>query len=131
MLADDRNLTYQLDLQANNLCRLCLLWRGRVRIIPGGSEQWGPSEADILKAGVYEFTAQVDPSTDADWTETEDVSSEDEQLESDGELCEQLEAMAFAEEYRETDFEVPPEFFNHTHSGRRGDGSPEKRSRYE
>lgn len=103
------------------------MWRSKVRIIPAGSEDWGPSEAEIQQAGVFEFTAQVEPSED--FIDTEAMSSEEEQQLSDGDLCEQLEAMAFAEEYCDSGFEAAVEYVQHSSGDHRADGPLRKCAR--
>lgn len=125
-LLDDPNLQYQLQIRSANLCRLCHLWRSKVRMIPGGSERWGPSEDDIRVAGVFEFTAQVESS--AGFPATEPLSSSEELPdESDGELCEQLEAVMFADEYRDLEVDYATDFFEPAFAAR----SSGKRSRLE
>lgn len=44
-------------------------------------------------------------------------------------MCEQLEAMVFTEEYRESELDVVAEYFPPVLHGRHADGSPGKRTR--
>jgi hypothetical protein len=111
---DDADLIYQLDLHAMELCRLVHTWRAKVQTLPGGQglESWGPSELALQQAamdkvtGSWDETAEdleesgnSDMSSEAGWTDIADG-------ESDGELLESVEAVAFADEYRVLDIDL-------------------------
>lgn len=108
MAAHDVDLAYQLDIQAKQLCRLCVTWRRNVRPLPGDERDniWGPSDEDLQDALAIEFNpswleepedngrsdGENDGSEGGDW---EDVDEE-----FDSELVESMEAVAFTDEYR-------------------------------
>jgi hypothetical protein len=137
LIDDDANLLYQLDLQAEELCRLCVVWRRNIRALPGDEhgDAWGPSEKDLQAALLTEFNAHwteegedrdsgsSDGSEDGDWQDVED--------DMDGELVESMEAIAFTDEYRTGDAEqflyidIPD--VEHTYTT--PTGSPRKRNR--
>lgn len=55
---------------------------------------WGPSEAQILQAGMVHSVVEHHH-LDSDYEEDED----DDSIQSDGDLCEQLEFVALQDEY--------------------------------
>jgi hypothetical protein len=53
----DDDMRYQLSLQREHLCQLCVTWQQQVRGIPPlwpVGDSWGPSEAELQKMAGYE-----------------------------------------------------------------------------
>ena len=100
---DDSNIVYQLDLHAEELCRLCVIWRRNLRPLPGNElgDTWGPSEQDLQKASKVEFNpnwGEGDPINEDDGgPEDNDWEDIDETIDND--LVESMEAVAFTDEY--------------------------------
>ena len=140
-----------MDLRATELCQLCHTWRTKVQSIPGSDDiqSWGPSEQQLLEAAVWKVTANWNEG-DGEWQEGtgpghdandmpegpdwEDVVDEDSDFEdSDFELFESSEAVAFADEYHGVDADhVVYELADYRPSletCRYGSQSPNKRAR--
>jgi hypothetical protein len=120
MTIGDENIIYQLDLRAQELCRLCVVWRSKLRPIPADIDEfWGPLADDLRQASELEFNPRWENDND---TEEEDCQSGEGSEDSgedwggveyenfDGDLIESLEALAFSDEYRP---EVAEDIFSH------------------
>jgi hypothetical protein len=103
------DLAYQLDVQAKQLCRLCVTWRRNVHPLPGDEldNSWGPSDEELQDALVIEFNPSWleeleddDCSTRGNSDGSEDGDWQDVDEEFDSELVESMEAVAFTDEYR-------------------------------
>lgn len=100
-ISGEVDMIYQLEHRARELCRLCYYWSSSTRNIPAGNNNWGPSVLQIKQAGEYELAAHV-TSQDAA-LDIEDAVSDVESCSSDGDLVEQVEAVAFHNEYLNDD----------------------------
>ncbi|GBE80402.1 hypothetical protein SCP_0301170 [Sparassis crispa] len=108
---DNPDLLYQLDCQRESLCRLCVTWQARVRMIPckrDMTETWGPSEAQLTAAAAYEITGSWDDEGDGirSVNAARDANDEDEvsfdeatDPEDDGELLDAAEGAALTDAY--------------------------------
>jgi hypothetical protein len=111
ILDDNEDLIYQLDLHAKELCQLCVTWQSKLRPIPTDADEfWGPSKDDIQKAFELEFNPSWEDDSDTDEEDCQNSDSSDDSSQdwggvefedSDGELIESLEALAFSDEYRQ------------------------------
>jgi hypothetical protein len=137
---DDEDLIYQLDLHAQELCQLCVTWRSKLRPIPTNmNEFWGPPDSVLQQASELEFNPrwEDDSDTEEDYQsgEESDDSGEDwggvRYDNSDGDLVESLEALAFSDEYRLQDAEdIFPHFSDFAADKyRASSSSPTKRPR--
>jgi hypothetical protein len=141
IIGDNEDLIYQLDLRARELCRLCVTWRSKLRPIPVDDDEfWGPSANDLQQASELEFNPRWE---DDSGTEEEDHrsgegsddSGEDwggvRYEDSDGDLIESLEALAFSDEYRpEVAQDIFPNFNDYgADKYRASSSSPTKRPR--
>jgi len=139
-LGDNEDLVYQLDLQAQELCRLCLTWRSKLQPIPTDQDEfWGPSEHELKMMSEFEFNPSLEDNGEAEGEYDQSRGSSDDSGEdwagvvhedSDGDLIESLDALALSDEYRE---EVP-DMFSHfsdfaTDIYRASSSSPSKRPR--
>jgi hypothetical protein len=108
MTGYDVDLAYQLDIQAKQLCRLCVTWRRNVCPLPGDKHDntWGLSDEDLQDALVIEFNPSwlEEPEDDngsyGDNEDLEDSDWQDVDEEFDSEFVESMEAVAFTDEYR-------------------------------
>jgi hypothetical protein len=113
MTVDDENIIYQLHQRAQYLCRLCATWQAKVRIIPTDSDIgdcWGPSEAEISDALMFEHhgswdvefgTAEDEEEDENDGLDGMDLEdqeydwfSNDDIGDDNGDLLEEMEASA-------------------------------------
>ncbi|KAF7965549.1 hypothetical protein HWV62_42898 [Athelia sp. TMB] len=95
--SDDEDMIYWLSRMAQDLCRLCFLWRRDCHVIPCTLKNpywWGPTDAEMLEAGSREYNAQVGA------VSSSDEASGGEEYVCDEELYEELETMAFRDQYR-------------------------------
>lgn len=136
MIGNDANLVYQLELRAEELCRLCVIWRRNIRPLPGDDhgDAWGPSDKDLQDALVFEFNPHLTESEELDRDdsgESDDGDWEDQDDVIDSELVESMEAVAFADEYRSGDehFLYFDSDMEHVYTHATPDGSPRKRNR--
>jgi hypothetical protein len=140
-IGDNEDLIYQLDLRAQELCQLCVTWRSKLRPIPVDVDEfWGPSTNDLQRASELEFNPRWEADSDTEEEDCQsgegsDDSGEDwggvEYEDSDGDLIESLEALAFSDEYR---LEVAQDIFPHfgdfaADKYRASSSSPTKRPR--
>lgn len=91
-------MLYQLENKARYLCHLCSLWRTPAMSIDPRGGSWGPPEALILQMGMSE-PATEHYSEGSDCEEDHD----DDSVQSDGDLCDQLEFVALHDEYLPAD----------------------------
>lgn len=94
-------MIYQLEHRARELCRLCYYWSYSTVKIPAGNNDWGPSVLQIQRAGEHELATHVASQETA--LDFEDGVSDIESWASDGDLGEQVEAVAFHDEYHNED----------------------------
>ena len=107
-------LQYQLELRKQDLCKLYIIWQKHLVGMNAGDHPlppWGPSENEILEAGVATVTAsweEVDGGEESDvedGIEDDDGIAEDDFLVGDDEwetgLFETLDAVDRADAYRE------------------------------
>lgn len=94
-------MIYQLEHRARELCRLCYYWQRSTVNIPAGDNEWGPSAVQIQHAGEYERAAHV--ACQESGSELDDAVSDVGSWETDGDLVEQVEAVAFHDEYLDED----------------------------
>lgn len=90
-------MIYQLENKAHYLCHLCSLWRTPALSIDPQGGLWGPSEAQVLQAQIAE------PVVEHYYQDSEEEEEDDYSIQSDGDLCEQLEFVAFHDEYLPAD----------------------------
>ncbi|RDB30787.1 hypothetical protein Hypma_005865 [Hypsizygus marmoreus] len=96
------DLTYQLLLHQNYLLKLCALWQPLVVNIPGIyelSNDWGPSNDQILEAIKNEATASYDEETEKE-EEEEEEEEEYGQANEHEDLWDAMEMTSFADAYR-------------------------------
>jgi hypothetical protein len=112
-------VAYQLGIRKRSLSQLCVIWQAKLRAIPGAwpmSDSWGPSEADLREAMVYQVIGSGAWNDEVRGEVIEDhetgtviLTSEDEEVEDmasnadDGDLLEAVEAAAFADAHRLVD----------------------------
>ena len=72
-------MAYQLNLRLDHLCRLCVTWQSKIAHIPCPEVLptcWGPTEAQLHQAAIYEVTADWDtgpnPARSSNHRESED-----------------------------------------------------------
>lgn len=145
MLAHDSAMQYQLDLAAENLCRLCVTWQSKIAPIPCAKPLpscWGPTEGQLQDAAAYEVIASWDvvgdDSTGGDGEVSaheecdDDLGVENEDLADDlaGELFDSVEAADLTQAYRdESDLYLYLDSMDLTTSTSKGTPSPRKRHR--
>ena len=140
-IGNNEDLIYQLDLRAQELCQLCVIWRSKLRPISADVDDfWGPSAADLQQASELEFNPRWEDDSDAEEEDCQSVEDNEDSGEdwggvgyedSDGDLIESLEALAFSDEYRP---EVAEDIFPHfsdlaADKYRTSSSSPTKRPR--
>ena len=137
---NNAGLIYQLDARARKLCQLCVTWKSKLRPIPADVDEfWGPSADDLKQALELEFNSRWEDDSDTEEDSQSDKGSEDsdedwgnvEYENSDGDLLESLEALAFSDEYRLQDAEdIFPHFSDFAADKyRASSSSPTKRPR--
>ncbi|KAF7967752.1 hypothetical protein HWV62_33227 [Athelia sp. TMB] len=106
---DNIDLIYQMEHRARLLCRLCYIWRSSTTAMPGDNDAWGPSIHQMDQAGTHEVAAHVtSEQAPIDTADLDDVGSDNESWQTDGDLAEQVELIAFHDEYTEKDLFVDP-----------------------
>jgi hypothetical protein len=72
---------YQLRLQREELCRICAIWKRKVRSLPDGDDGnlWGPSDVELHNASVSEITGRwaEGSGSENEMSESSDESSDD------------------------------------------------------
>ena len=96
----DYDLTYQLDLRVQYLCRLCVTWQGKLRSIPCAmSESWGPSDQNLIDTVAFEFQGSWDR-VDVD-TDDELDCDDDLRVQDDDDMLELVETMELSTIYQD------------------------------
>ncbi|KAF7964775.1 hypothetical protein HWV62_3126 [Athelia sp. TMB] len=100
---DHVDMLYQLERRERDLCRLCYFWKKSTSAIHISADDntWGPSAEQIDQAGVYERAEHVDAEPLPVDSESSDSGSES--WATDGDLAEQVETVAFHDEYLAAD----------------------------
>jgi len=109
---DNIDMLYQVQLTAEYLTQLCVIWQTKVRIVPTEElpSSWGPTLEELAEARNFLFTANTvsteniaeesENDIEEDDEDEKDVSDEDEETE----LLEAMERMALANEYRQDEY---------------------------
>lgn len=97
----DVDMIYQLEHRGRDLSRLCYFWRRSTVGIPAGDNAWGPSALQIEQAGDYGRVAHI--VLEEKLSDCGDTVSDAASWETDGDLVEQVEAVAFHDEYLNDD----------------------------
>lgn len=109
---DDVNVLYQMQLQAELLTQICVVWQDKVRLIPPHRvmpESWGPTLEELMRAQNTEMTEMValetekysggDEEEGRDDTEDDEIDSDSEISDEETELLEAVENIAWSDEF--------------------------------
>jgi hypothetical protein len=108
--------TYQLGLRRKELLGLCQAWRATVHVIPSNdpsSDLWGPSLKDIFAGDDINSVPLTTHPVHVDWSQTQSghssdedsdegtacMSDADDNAESEGDLLDEAESVAFTDLY--------------------------------
>lgn len=89
---------------------MCYYWHQSTVGIPAGDNDWGPSTLQVQNAGEYKRAVHV--VSHESGSDFEDGVSDIGSWETDGDLAEQVEAVAFHDEYLDEDPAFDSEFLD-------------------